>query len=126
MALGPTHYRVKPLVRRRANALVERYGGTWNTYLDHPTGYHLDDVSVDFWGEGGRGVPIGPARGQKIVDQLLATIQLTPVAWIIWRGRAWRPHTGWRDYPGWLGLHMGHVHCTFNLYSNTAGAWPSW
>lgn len=98
---------------------------TWNSYLDHPVGYHLDDISVDFWGDGGRGDPITPVHGNLISQRALKNSRLPAIAWMIWNRRIWRPNVGWMPYNGWSGWHEDHVHITWNLYSRTAGKWPN-
>lgn len=124
MALGATHWSVRPRIRRRAERLVRDSSSTWNTYEDHPQGYHLDDVSVDFWGNGGRGDPLPPRVGDRICQRLLNQRARLPVAWIIWEGKIWQPHTGWQIYNGWFGDHYDHVHVTFRVRSETAGRIP--
>lgn len=120
----PTSHAVRKAVRREANFHASERDVTWNTYYDHPVGYHLDDVSVDFWGTSGRGDAIKTEDGNEIVRKALNRLDIVPVAWLIWRGRIWYPYTGWSTYSGWSGLHYDHVHITFNLYSRTAGKWP--
>lgn len=124
MALGATHWDVRRDVKAKANRMVELYGGSWNTYENHPQGYFLDDVSVDFWNDRGRGAPIPPTVGSKITSRLLQTRARFPIAWLIWEGKIWQPHSGWQDYSGWQGEHFDHVHVTFRLYSDTAGRTP--
>jgi hypothetical protein len=111
-------------VSRRSNALVRQYGGTWNTYYNHPKGYWLDDVSVDHWGRGGRGGPIGQRRGDSVSAAILKRREDFPVAWLIWYGRWWRPGIGWAPYTGFSGMHYDHVHVTYYRYSRTCGCWP--
>jgi hypothetical protein len=127
MIFGPTHYNVLPAVKTEADRLVARNGGTWNTYTDHPMPYWLDDISVDFWGERGRGAPVGQRRGWR---QARALIQQSgkhiPICYIRWRGMIWHPKSGWYAFnPDGIG-HYDHVHVTFDLYSQVAGAPCPW
>lgn len=124
MPLGATHWNVQSPVRDQAVDVVRRFGGTWNTYLDHPDGYALDDVSVDFWGPGGRGSPVGEARGTDISAWILGQNEIFPVAWLIWWGWWWRPDIGWKPYGNWMGGHFDHVHVTYLRHSNTARKLP--
>lgn len=121
---GQTHWDVKPKVRRISERFAARNPITWNTYKDHPKGYHLDDVSVDYWGPSGRGDPISQHIGTLIAGRLLQRRARTPIAWLIWNGRIWQSSTGWQPYNGWQGMHYDHVHVTFRMYSNTAGRTP--
>ena len=120
----PTHHRVRRKVRREANRIQRLGASRWNTYYDHPVGYGLDDVSVDHWGEGGRGTRIKESVGNAIVQRVLNRRQKYPVAWLIWFRRIWTPAWGWQPYNGWSGAHEDHVHVTYNYYSRTAGRWP--
>ncbi len=111
--LGATHYNVTRPVRVSAEDTVARFGGTWNTYHDHPPGYGLDSTSVDYWGLRGRGDPVGEDRGTEITAWLLGQAELTPICWLIWWGWWWRPRVGWKPYSGWQGNHKDHVHVTY-------------
>jgi hypothetical protein len=124
---GPTHYNVLNIPKRVANDLTARLGGTWNTYENHPFPYWLDDISVDFWGEFGRGNPIGRIRGWKVARELITRNQLgLPICYIRWRGRIWHPKSGWYKFnPDGID-HNDHVHVTFDLPSQTSGGWCPW
>lgn len=119
-----THWDVRRAAKRVANRLQNSLATRWNTYYDHPVGYALDDISVDFWGPSGRGDPITPSVGEKICARLLGNIDDRPIAWLIWNGRIWTPQNGWQPYNGWSGMHKDHVHVTFNMYSRVGGRWP--
>src|SRR5215207_11615064 len=57
---GATHYNWRPDVRRLVDYIEYWYATAANTYYNHPTGWWLDDVSVDFWSPWGRGSPSIP------------------------------------------------------------------
>lgn len=124
---GPTHYNVLPIVRRVSDELVDHYGGTWNTYEDHPEPYWLDDISVDHWGPMGRGNPIGAVRGWRIARSIIRRNRLgLPVCYIRYRGRIWHPRSGWyRFNPDGIG-HYDHVHVTYDFPSQTSGGVCPW
>jgi hypothetical protein len=127
MGLGPTHYRVLPVLKRVADRIVSRVGGTWNTYLDHPTGYHLDDISIDFWGPGGRGDPIGRLRGWRVSRRLIRLNRKgLPICYIRWRHRIWHPRTGWYFFNPDGISHDDHVHFTADLFSRVADGVCPW
>ena len=108
-----THWNVKPYVREHAQETATRFRTSWNTYYDHPPGYALDAVSVDFWDEGGRGYELDEHTGDAVVAWLLGQHVLVPIQWLIWFGHIWTPEAGWLVYNGWQGSHHDHVHVTF-------------
>lgn len=108
-----THWNVRPDVGQLSGGVCERFGGTWNTYYDHPPGYGLDATSVDHWGDSGRGDAISERVGDQIVAWVLGQHVLYPVRWLIWFGWIWQPDTGWVKYYGWQGDHTDHVHITY-------------
>lgn len=108
-----THFNVRSDLGSHATDTVSRFGGSWNTYWDHPPGYGLDATSIDFWGEGGRGVAINEHQGDEIVAWLLGQHVLVPIRWLIWYAWWWRPDYGWTPYDAWQGPHYDHVHVTF-------------
>ncbi len=126
----PTHFNWRADVR----ALVNKYQAIrrfrWktyaNTYWDHPPGYHLDAVSVDFWGGGldasGRYLGYrGKQLPKELGDDLHKTIFNDPalprIWWIIWQGWLWTDTGGWQKAP-WGPAdsdpdHLLHIHVTF-------------
>lgn len=59
---GPTMYTVIPEMLEIAEAVANMFATPWNTYENHPPGYeqpYYRERSVDWWGPGGRGDPIG-------------------------------------------------------------------
>jgi hypothetical protein len=111
-----THWRVLPHVRGYAEDIRMRFGGSWNTYFDHPEGFGLDSTSVDHWGPEGRGDPLPEAKGDAIVSWALGMHVKRPIRWLIWWGWMWTPYDGWVAYSGWQGSHKGrdgHIHITY-------------
>ena len=111
-----THYDVRADVRRFAQDVVSRFGGSWNTYKDHPEGMNLDATSVDHWGNRGRGHPLLEHEGDAMVAYILGQTMFRPIRWLIWWGWIWTPKDGWLPYNGWQGLHKdrdAHVHVTY-------------
>jgi hypothetical protein len=110
---GPTHWDVRPDVRRVANRVAERFDCTWNTYRDHPPGAHLDEVSVDFWGSGGRGDNLPRDKRRKIARYLRQREGLPRWLWIINGNRGYLPNGERFTPPGGRLWNGGHVHVTF-------------
>src|SRR5215213_3032436 len=111
-----THWDVEPHVREKAEDCVVRFGGSLNTYFDHPPGYGLDSVSVDIWGRGGRGAPLPEADGDACVSWILGQWAPEQIQWLIWWGWIWTPGGRWQVYSGWQGAHRGadaHIHTTY-------------
>lgn len=98
--------------------MVRRFGGSWNTYFGHgsPSG-HDEDQTVDYWGAGGRGDPLGEEQGDAMVAWILGQHQVQPVQILIWWSWWWRPMLGWYEYPGWGGPHGpgedAHIHVVY-------------
>lgn len=113
MAFGETHYKVEERLYRRSSKLKTAYGGTWNTYYDHPTGYGLDSTSVDHWGPGGRGAPVSEARGQRIFMAIQRFAPTLPYRWLIWNGYIYYGNGTSETYDGLGGPHKDHVHVTY-------------
>lgn len=115
MALGATHWNVHAPVRRAAEEVVRRFGGSWNTYRRHglppARGEHY---TVDYWGPGGRGDPLPESTGDAMVAWILGQEEVIPVKILIWFGWIWLPNVGWRPYSGFQGNHGpgpdAHVH----------------
>lgn len=113
MAFGATHYRWRHDVARLVDRFEARYRTKANTYEDHPTGMHLDAVSVDFWAPGGRGVAIAPSVGTRIFRRLLHRGGAPSFRWIIWQGRIYYPTGLSAPYKDPQDQHYDHVHVTF-------------
>lgn len=113
----PTHWDVRDDIRSLSDYIAHIHGCSWNSYWDHPPGYALDATSVDFWGENGRGDPVGLWRGHAIWGRLFYEPGPPLIRWIIWQGWMWDQHFGWQwfseDEP-WADMgHFRHVHVTF-------------
>lgn len=113
MAFGVTHYRVRPDVARVANQVAARYGCTWNTYEDHPPGYDLDAVSVDFWGPKGRGDFLGPRKRRRISRYIRNRSGGPRWRWVINSTKGYLPGGGRFTPKGGAEWNAGHVHVTY-------------
>jgi hypothetical protein len=113
----PTHWDVLAPIERAAVECATRHGASWNTYWDHPPGMMLDQQSIDFWGPGGRGDPIGIFRGFAVWGWLFYDPRPPLIEWIIWQGWIWQRSSGWDwfsdDEPYADMGHFRHVHVTF-------------
>lgn len=119
----PTRYGFDPDVRALVDTLFRNFTDiSINTYLDHPEGwtaklgYDTEARSIDVWHRKGRGVPILPHKGQRIVDFIFNDPNPPYVNWCIWRGKIWSRSAGgtwepWED--DGTGLHFDHPHFTF-------------
>ena len=119
----PTRYRwnrhVKPMIRK----LYREMGGPdeihINTYVDHPQGDHRTLTSIDVWGAGGRGVPIGKDKGDRVrrkVFQFHNDPGMPTIEWAIWDRKIRRRHQKYRprDFgTNEFTFHEDHVHVTF-------------
>ena len=119
----PTRYRwsrhVKPLIRK----LYREMGGPdeihINTYVNHPEGFHRTLTSFDVWGPGGRGDPIGFAKGErvrKLVFRLNNDPGLPTIEWAIWQRKIRRRSQNYEPRPFGdepFEFHEDHLHFTF-------------
>jgi hypothetical protein len=112
--LGRTHHRWRPEVRAVVDQLHRRFPQVeCNTYIDHPwPGW--DGLSVDVWGEGGRGDPLQGDVGWRIVRYLMRLPGKPLIRHIIYEHSLWRDISGWsywapEDHSGAL----KHVHITY-------------
>lgn len=113
----PTRYTFRQTdVDEVAQYLVENYDCWVNTYVDHPPGWWLDDVSIDIWGPGGRGDQVNDSGDAGFWD--IFNNGVAP--WIRWCIRdyyIWDDYNGWREF--WEfdlasdGPHVMHRHITF-------------
>jgi hypothetical protein len=113
VAFGATHYNWRPDVHRLVRRFQFLYRTKANTYKDHPTGMHLDAVSVDFWAPAGRGVDIAHSVGDRIFRRLRRRRRAPYYRWIIWRGRIYYPNGTDYRYQDLSDQHFDHVHVTF-------------
>lgn len=117
LAYHYTHWNVEPHVRDKAEDVRARFGGSWNTYFDHPPGYGLDAISVDHWSASGRGAALGEHDGDAMVGWILGQWAPDEIQWLIWWGWIWTPDARWQPYEGWQGYHRGpdaHIHITYD------------
>lgn len=115
MALGATHWDVDADVRRAADDVVRRFGGSWNSYRGHGLPPAAGERrTVDFWNPVGRGSPLNEHTGDAMVSWILGQHVVKPVLILIWYSWIWLPSTGWRPYSGFQGNHGpgidSHIH----------------
>lgn len=115
MGLGATHHAVTPLVRRHADDVIERFGGSWNTYRGHGLAPARGEAyTVDYWDPGGRGHALDEHRGDAMVGWILGQHVVIPVKILIWWSYIWLPSRGWHRYSGFQGNHGpgpdAHIH----------------
>lgn len=113
IALGATKYKWRPDVAALVDRFERRYATKGNTYDDHPTGWNLDEVSVDFWSPRGRGYNIRTEVGNQIHHRLLYRGLEPNFRWIIWYGIIYYPGGAHQRYWDPADLHYDHVHVTF-------------
>lgn len=127
MQRHPTRYGWHSDVRDVVDKVFRGFGGepwriTINTYVDHPEGwseklgYDTQRRSFDTWGPRGRGDPINPDLGDRIVRFIFSDPDPPWISWLIWQGRIWSRAAGgiwmpWDD--DGTGLHFDHPHCTY-------------
>ena len=117
----PTHYQFRADVRRLAEKYVNmpKYRGkVWaNTYRDHPPGFGLDAVSVDFWDWSGRAHPLADAVHAALFRTILNDPEPPFIRWAISNGRMWLPPNRFVAAPvgppGSDAGHFNHIHVTF-------------
>jgi predicted chitinase len=103
---------------------IRRVLGTWqgrvwaNTYVDHPPGFGMDDVSVDFWDYAGRAVSLDSTIGKEILDWIFNDQNAPWINWCIYQGYIWTDGVGWQEYwdtdPWSDAGHWHHLHITFH------------
>jgi hypothetical protein len=111
---GATRYHWTPQVSANVQRVLTRYPRvTANTYVCHPwCGWA--DVSVDFWGNGGRGDPLPTELGENIRHFLMNLRGLPNIRHTILNHQLW---TSWGGYTVWSrDDHTGglrHLHVTY-------------
>lgn len=74
---GPAMYTLVEPLKRIADNIAGKYGLSWNTYSNHPPGMgpqpFYRERSVDWWGSGGRGDPIGSVWTKVANDAVAQT-----------------------------------------------------
>jgi hypothetical protein len=112
--LGATEYSWRPDVAAVVRQIESRFPRVRaNTYQDHPWP-SWDRVSVDFWGLGGRGDPLGIRLGEDVRSYLLSISAGVAIRHWIWRHQLW---TSWGGVSYWRAFdHSGklrHLHVTY-------------
>jgi hypothetical protein len=110
---GATTYDWRPDVQKYVDHVERRYNTKCNTYVDHPTGWWLDDVSVDHWAPQGRGWAIDKRTGDAIARALRKRSKAPYVRWYIWQGWVHVPGQPRYRYTDPQDMHYDHVHVTF-------------
>lgn len=78
-------------------------------------GYNTQRRSIDTWGAGGRGAPVGSEVGTKVAQAVFNDPNPPYFDWLIWRGRIYTPERGWEVWNSdGTGLHFDHPHMTFS------------
>jgi hypothetical protein len=111
---------LRPDVRKVAHRFERHFGVSSNTYVGHgtSTSTHTGDNSrqnrsVDFWSPIGRGAPIKPEIGNRIVQRLRRRKKDPQFQYIIWQGWILYPSGVRFAYMDRNDLHFDHVHVTF-------------
>lgn len=114
MALGRTHWNWRPDVERIVQQVLSREPRlTANTYIDHPfPGW--DNVSVDFWGNEGRGYPAPEEPCRRTIRYLMNLPGEPHIRHLIFEHRWWTSWSGWNvwspnDHDG----RLQHLHVTY-------------
>jgi hypothetical protein len=115
--MHPERYSWRSDVEEVARYLVDTYSVWCNTYVDHPPGWGLDNVSLDVWAYDGRGATVDPSVGQAVFDDIFNNGKEPWIWWVIWWGSMWSMRGGWEGAP-WGPPdsdpgHYSHVHFTF-------------
>ena len=109
--LYPTRYTFRADVEGIARRIVNKFGVSANTYLDHPPRYGRDYDSVDYWGPPSRGYELDYATGQQIFSEVFYDPNPPHIDWIIWQGWLYAAWNGWQGT--WWGDHFDHIHVTY-------------
>lgn len=112
--LGATRWSWTRPVRREVQRILNKYPRvTANTYIGHPW-LGWSRVSVDFWGPGGRGDPIGRKTSKKVLEDLRERpgppyIRHTILEHVLWTSFGGSSYWSADDHSGKL----RHVHVTY-------------
>lgn len=83
-------------------------GAVPNTYSTHPDGYeYRAPYSIDWWGSGGRGSPIGTALGDAVASYVASNFG-SELSYYIWNGM-----DSWGGSVAAYDSHWDHYHGTF-------------
>lgn len=118
---GATSYNWVPWVADIAKQTREAVGGiTTNTYANHGgRGYWGEQHSVDHWGPGGRGDPVGTDKGNAATAYTLSNFG-DKIMYYIWQGiiHGWgtaKPYSDPNDQ------HFDHLHTTYSETGSEGG-----
>lgn len=112
-SFGPTHFRWRPDIKRLVKRYERRYPTKANNYEGHTGRAELEPSSVDFWAPDGRGVPIAPEVGLKIMQRVIRQHAKRPYRYVIYRGYLHLPSGAVQPYWDASDQHFDHVHVTF-------------
>ena len=118
--LHPDRYTWASLVDDYIRCILGMYpGSVWaNTYVDHPPGFGMDDVSVDFWDYAGRAASLDSTIGREILNWIFNDQNAPWINWCIYEGYIWTDGVGWQEYwdtdPWSDAGHWYHLHITFH------------
>jgi predicted chitinase len=118
--LHPTRYTWASLVDDYIRRVLGMHPGkVWaNTYIDHPPGFGMDDVSVDFWDYAGRAASLDSTIGREILNWIFNDQNPPWINWCIYEGYIWTDGVGWQEYwdtdPWSDAGHWYHLHITFH------------
>lgn len=111
---GATSHNWVPWVAQIAQETMNAVGGiTTNTYANHGgRGYWGEQHSVDHWGPGGRGDPVGTDKGNAVQSHILSKYA-SDIMYYIWQGTI----HGWgtaKPYSDPSDQHFDHLHATYS------------
>lgn len=114
--LGPTHYGWGSEVQGYVDSISGMYPTEANTYVGHGNpGGATEDMTADFWGVGGRGVPIDTATGDAVSGYIWDSLGGN-LAYMIWNGMYYNYDGSVFPFPE--DPHPDHVHASWG-----AGGW---
>lgn len=118
----PTRYAWDDDVRDVVDKIFRNFNGvSCNSYIDHPEGwsarlgYNTARPSIDVWDIKGRGWPIDPKKGARIVQFLMNMPGEPHISWLLWWAEIWSRAAGgvWQpQQDDGTGLHYDHIHVT--------------
>lgn len=110
---GPTHYRWRKDIQRRVKRYERRYPTKANNYEGHTGVPAFEPSSADFWAPAGRGYPINPVVGLKIMHRIIRRGDIAPYRYVIHRGYLHYPNGTIQPYWDPSDQHYDHVHVTW-------------